>query len=746
MSGTVRSHRNDYFKFTEADAAFNISPTLISRPGEYQFNFLFTQEHSFGAAEQLAFPVAPDVIPHEIKQATLHFSGGDCSIVGRQIARSAGRSFIVFPLSKQCGGWDIPAGTQASVHIKDSSPGHISLAARSVSTNTTSSKIFLRATPNASQEPKGFASLEIIPEIEIDERIGPDLTRANLLAFMWGPPFTGSGIILGVVGLLSLYLGGALALLKSRTPVGLSIATFCLCIGLFGCWSLLTPPLHAPDEPDHFLTFFDKAPESSGKYPDVLAWANRMHFERIKFRPEEGFNGAHTLVALSEPWSSDIAPVDMQTRSTLTFQVWQLLVAKLSTISLPAGAWLYLLRIVNSLAVAITFAIACFVISSKRNTTGPVYPFIAFLMPLLAIPTLAFFLMHVSNYGFSIAGYVVCCASLFLLKESGCRKTGGELSCGILLGLGMAISILSSRSAFPMFALLFFVLLTRSFFEKIPSRNTSSFWIAFGLSFLITLQLSDAVFQNHIISIMDGILEKLGILQGKSSFELVEGLIGIVLLILLSIESSIQKARTTFKNGGYTSNNTRTVYFVISLIFTVVAVAAIGSPGKLANNQIAHPLQGLQYVWPVLIRFVDELFVLSVPDFYLTASFWGGFGWLDRRLPPLMIYLLKMVPLGALFAYGFHAIRHQEKQQIFLKVAIFFVAAVFLVGVSAYAVVPINLHGRYLIFPYMLLMLPVMSLMQSALAVRFQLPGLLIGSLLLMHTVLWCWLLNKYFF
>ncbi len=652
----------------------------------------------------------------------------------------------MFPLNKHCGQADIPAGTQASIYVKDLSPGHISLNARSASSLERSPRLFLKVAAKGDQVSRRLASFDLIPEIEIKERAGPDLTRAELLAFMWGPPFTGPGVMLAVAGLLSLYLVGALALLKSQSPAGLSAATLCVCIALFGCWSLLTPPLQAPDEPVHFLTFFEKAPESSGKYPDVLAWANRMHFERIKFRSEEGFNGANTLEPLSEPWANHIVPVDMQTRSTLTFQAWQLIANKLAPLNPSAGIWLYVLRIVNSLAVAFAFAIACFAISSNSDDTKPDRTFLSFFVPLLAIPTWAFFSMHVSNYGFSMAGYVVCCASLFLLKESNCKKAKAELSCGILLGLGMAISMLSSRSAFPIFALLFFVLLARSFFERKPIRNTASFWMAFGLSFLFAVRLSDTVFQNHINSSLDGALEKLGMRQGQSSFALVQSLIGLVLLTLLGIESFTQKVRATFKGRAPNSSDTKVVNIVIFLILAAVVVTAIASPGRLADNQIERPLRGFQYVWPVLVRFVDELFFLSIPDFYLTASFWGGFGWLDRRLPPLIIYLFKMVPLGALFAYGFHVIRNIEKQRAFLKIVIFFMAAIFLVGVSAYAVIPINLHGRYLIFPYMVLMLPVMSLAQTALSVRSHLPGLLMGGLLLMHTMLWCWLLSRYFF
>lgn len=582
---------------------------------------------------------------------------------------------------------------------------------------------------------------------------GPALSRAELLAFMWGPSFTGTAVLSGALLMLVLALAGAIGLLKTRAPVATAFASFTLCAGLAGGWSLLTPPLQAPDEADHFLGFFAMKDFEFAARPDVLAWANRMHFERIKFKRAEGFNGAHVAAPLSGQWAWHIAPVDVQSRSPLTYRVWHALAREFSNSGFSAGTWLLLLRIANALAVSAALSIAGLAIAATARLRGggtARAESIAFMAVLMLIPTFCFFSVHASNYGSLMAGLAIFFAGLHLGLQGTASRPQEEILIGLLVGGGIGISMLSTRSATPMVSLLAFLLVSRNLFEQVPLRRTAAFWLAAAVAILAALQLPDEHYRSRLVLGFGEIRSRMGAGGSAPSFLQLQGLLALLLLAFLACEALIQRMQARIDVHRLARRNLRAFIGASVAMLACILVAANISPGQLADNEIGAPLLGLDYVRPVIVRFLDQIFPVSTPDFFLSTSFWGGFGWLDRLLPAPIVFVLKTIPLAGLVACGIAAARSAATRPAFLKMSVFFLAALFLVGVNAYLTtrldVVINLQGRYLIIPYLLLLLPAMSFVRDAFWRHASLPGHAIAGLLLVHPVLWCWLLSAYLF
>ncbi len=581
----------------------------------------------------------------------------------------------------------------------------------------------------------------------------PSLSRAELLAFMWGAPFTAPGIISGAICLLFLALAGALGSLLLQRPLGAAASSFALCAGLAGGWSLLTPPLQAPDEIDHFLGFFEvKAFEATAR-PDVLAWANRMHFERIKFRRQEGFNGAHVVEPLSGQWGSHIAPVDVQARAPLTFRVWNALAGQFSQSGFAAGTWLLILRFANALALSAAFAIASLAIASvsKKQPAGEASgASAAFVATVLLIPTFCFFAAYASNYGSVTMGLVVFFAGLHMSVQGDARRALDEAAIGLLIGAGLAAAMVATRSTGSIAALLAFLLLSRNLFERLPLERSAAFWLATGVSFFAVMQLPDTHYQESMVLSIRDVFARVGVAGLAPSLTQAQGFLASLFVVLLLVEVAIQRSLSKFSPHRQIEWNQRAAYVLAAAIATCILVAANISPGPLANNEIKTPLLGLDYVRPVIIRFLDQVFPISAPDFFLSTSFWGGFGWLDRLLPGPLMFVLKMVPLAALITFGVAAIRGTGARTAWLKMSVYFFAAIFLVAVNAYLTTrleeTINIHGRYLIVAYLLFLLPAMGVMRNAFHDHASVRGAAIASLLVMHTGLWCWLLDGYLF
>ncbi len=582
---------------------------------------------------------------------------------------------------------------------------------------------------------------------------GPTLSRAELLAFMWGTPFTGTAVLAGTMLLLTVALAGAVALQWARTPACIALATFTLCAGLAGGWALLTPPLQAPDEADHFLGFFGMKDTGLTARPDVLAWANRMHFERLKFRRGEGFNGAHVAAPQSGPWAWHIAAVDVQSRSPLTYRVWRALAREFADSGFSAGIWLLVLRAANALALSAAISLAGFAVArfgqSRGNGAGQAAS-VAFTTVLLLIPTFCLLAVHASNYGSLLAGLVILFAGLHLGLQGPVSQPREEMLIGLLVGGGIGISMLSTRSATPVVSMLAFLLVARNLFEQVPLRRTAAFWLATAAAFFAALQLPDEHYRTRLVVGFGEIRGRMGAGESAPSFLQLEGLLALLLLALLAFEALIQRAQAKIGEHRLAKRNLRAFIAASATMSACLLVAANVSPGHLANNETRTPLLGFDYVRPVVVRFLDQVFPLSRPDFFLSTSFWGGFGWLDRLLPEPVVFVLKMIPLAGLVACAIPAARSAGERPAFLKMSVFFFAALFLVAVNAYLTtrldVVINVQGRYLIIPYLLLLLPAMSTVRDEFRRHAGLPAFAIAGLLLAHPILWCWLLGGYLF
>jgi len=95
-------------------------------------------------------------------------------------------------------------------------------------------------------------------------------------------------------------------------------------------------------------------------------------------------------------------------------------------------------------------------------------------------------------------------------------------------------------------------------------------------------------------------------------------------------------------------------------------------------------------------------FRLRDPDFLMSTSFWGGFGWLDAIPPGWFIVALTTLTACALIGLLLHLAKHRSASRIMWLVII---AAGWIITVPIYAVATwrysIDVHGRYLIGLYL---------------------------------------------
>ncbi len=272
-----------------------------------------------------------------------------------------------------------------------------------------------------------------------------------------------------------------------------ALAAGLLASGLSLVFAVIVPPFQAPDEPNHFLGFLALGHRSAER-AQADQWARVGHFNQLRFNGAERYRPVDARQPQETTWT-DASPSDFERRSSMTV-VWRTIAALTHDMSLPAA--FLTLRVVH--AGMFGFAFAVMVWAVVAGTTAG-FRHLVFI-PLLAVPTLPFFGMHVSNHAFLVSGYVLVAGGITLVFVGG-RKWFTAM----LLAAGTALALLAGRSSLPLLPLIAAAVVAEWRFSGTASRAVLSAAVvrvaaeAAMLILLVVLALSLFLDYPHVASV-----------------------------------------------------------------------------------------------------------------------------------------------------------------------------------------------------------------------------------------------------
>ncbi|MBA3638102.1 MAG: hypothetical protein H0W53_02255 [Acidobacteria bacterium] len=553
-----------------------------------------------------------------------------------------------------------------------------------------------------SAEPPG-ADVFVLAGRLVDEGAASDrYRRVDLLAYVWqvGPS---SSWIWAVVALGALAISIGFLGLWNPTPLtstsggaaGRGFSAFLLMIGLGVLYAVLTPPFQAPDEPHHFVAFAELVdrPELAVQADE---WTARGHASRLRFRPAEKFTpadvGNHDRVT-----ATPHAP-DSSVRGGAVHMLWRSVAPLLR--SVPAPRVFLWLRLLNVLVLAVLIGVSIALLIRYGQVPSP--HLLAF--PILFIPTLPFFGMHVSNHGPLIAVYVLLSAGLVLVVLN---RRSDPVS-GLLVGCGWAAAIALSRSAMPLAPMIAAVAGARLLFGPADRRmsSTAMFWTGLIVPLLFVLSTSGGAAYVAANTRMGGgtLPSWLQTLSGAATRSPWLLAFGIPLLVALELSLSRLRSRSGARLRSAVAGITR---------WSAVAAAAIVSLLMIGSLFIRYPVlatidpsnrpPALEYTGDALWAGLTML-RFGGPDYRSSVTFWGGFGWLETLPSDRFISLLTAGTGVALVALLLHVAKTSETRRAFFLAACL---SGFAATLAAYAFsltrveTAIDLAGRYVFGLYL---------------------------------------------
>ncbi len=557
----------------------------------------------------------------------------------------------------------------------------------------------------------------------VERPSGEAVSRAARLAHMWTLPWLhwGSALVAVLAAVLTA-IGGFLA--RRRAPW--AVGAWALAAGV--CFAVFTPPLQAPDEPDHVLSYLRLA-EREDLQDDAAALAQTSHFERIRFHRWERFEPRHMEAPFHTPWTEvsesgviEVADSLMESRSALTTWAWRGPLAVFTEFG-AAGAMLAL-RLTN----AALWAGACLLGACLLQRADRVHIFPLFLF---AAPSLAFFAIHISNYAHLTQAAVVGGCLQLALFARGRRWDAAGLGVGLLA----AMLLLTSKSAVALMAWPLCLALGRLWaasMEDLPEahgarfswrrqlRRSGLFWggAALGLTPLLLAVGSEQ------FATLGGRGEAVFVtLLGPDAAWLasawcVAGLLLGVLAACWLVEAAL--VRLAAGGLGRVGRASR----VVAVAATALLAAAQGTAllytgfqalSKTPNEAHLGGTPLVEFLTVALHGFLTML-TFREPDVLLSTTFWSGFGWHDALFAEPIVAVIAGTAGVGLFLTAWrtlraggpsdaasHAMRSMQSARLvagLLGATASGVAAAYAVFFMAEATGLPNVHGRYLIGVY----------------------------------------------
>jgi len=479
-----------------------------------------------------------------------------------------------------------------------------------------------------------------------------------------------------------------------------------------GLMAVLSPPLQAPDEPDHFMGYLIATGQKS-RINELKEFAKRSHFERIKFRKDQFFRAADVDQPYPLSWGKHVVAARIEARSSLGTWVWQKYSSVISKDS-GIGPTILQLRIFNGCLW--TFAWICFFIAASKFGRDIFKRQLNQVLYLLLIPVLPFFAMHISDFSLVVPIVVASVLCLGILPHS-----KSVIIPGVISGLIIQTSLLSNKAGASSL-LLFCPLAWHALFCRVGGTRTarenvvqflkqgSIFWI---IAALIAATPFISPHETHIRTISRELARFYGVFPQLKSFLTIEtylllgpiicgaALIGYFLLGGIGfsfIQFASQKVQHNSRELAKAFLTLSIGLIAISILYSLVA----SHLPQLQNIEIPNKPPFLEYERNILKVLLSSLRLTDL-DFYLQATFWGGFGWLESMPSPWFLGLQNSLFIMLLIKFVLYWRQSNPTYGAVIS-ATWAIISLLLVSLLAYILISrnFNIHGRYLIPVYLL--------------------------------------------
>lgn len=518
-----------------------------------------------------------------------------------------------------------------------------------------------------------------------------------------------------------------------------AIAAGLMAGGLSLLFAIVVPPFQAPDEPNHFLGFMSLGGRGAER-PQVDQWARIGHFNQLRFNGAERYRPVDAREPQDSTWT-DASPSDFERRSSTTV-AWRT-VGRL-TRGLPPQAAFLALRVTHALlfGLAMAAASALFVVGAQAGLRHRLF------IPLLLVPTLPFFGMHVSNHAFLASAYVLVAAGVVLAFLGGARAS----TSGLLLGAGMALGLVAGRSSLPLLPLVAAAALTRLLEAAGPSRDrfrrAALFWAGLSVSLVALHLLRVDLPQTRVNELVAGLSGPARLLRLLIDWPAAAGFV--VCCAGALAEWTMARPPEAWRGGRLDELARGAAVLAAAMLCVVLAGSVWMDYPHVATVDLLHRPPAGRYLQSVLETAATPR--LRDADLLMTTSFWGGFGWLDRLLPGWAIALYTaLTALGLIVLLSI--IARTRDTVLFVRGLLIFLGAIG--SLAAYAVGTLryspDIHGRYLLGLY----LAGLGLCGSPILIdRDTTPGsqraarrtsVLLGALLGMYGAVFWFVVGRYF-
>jgi hypothetical protein len=432
---------------------------------------------------------------------------------------------------------------------------------------------------------------------------------------------------------------------------------------------------------------------------------------------------------------------DVASRSPTTFWWWK--VTGSLTRGLTTPRTLLAVRLANALLFAVTMGVATLLFAAAAPATRS-----RLFLPLvlLIVPTLPFFATHLAEFALLTDTYILFAASLCVLLADGPMVH----RIGFPLGASIALALLSGRSAAPILPLFAAALAGRVVLRQRESspRSTAIFWAACGAGLSVFPLFASEAFSRGLWpgdtpqATAAWFRRAAGLLREHPSLLLASIPLGYALELLLQrlpAANASGWARATARAVGYALAAAVALSLLASLLFNFPT---------LATRETAIPPTVGAYVKQVLLVGLTSL-RLARPDLLLSASFWGGFGWIDAVLPAVMVTALTTIVATGLVLTGLSIARRRDIRH---TIWVLLLGAGATAALATYAVsnhfLGRNLHGRYLVGLYIAIVLasatvPMLYSERLKMSLRFFI--VITGAVIAIHAYALPFVLLRYF-
>lgn len=542
----------------------------------------------------------------------------------------------------------------------------------------------------------------VVRGVLVDTYPSNNARRIDLLAYVWQVAASPAWIWLAVAagGLLigaAAFSLSALAAADQTRGAGLphaATAAFCGCAALALMYAVLVPPFQAADEPNHFVTFAALVGRAN-LATDAAEWAELSHFERIQFHPDERF-GPMDRERRGAKWDDGIAQ-DIARGAGIAW-LWR--PASLLVSRLPAARVLLALRLINVLVFAATGVCYVVLVVYLTRTRAPEL----WMVPLFLVPTLPFFASYVSNYSLLVDAYIVLAAGIVVSSTRGPRGAAA----GPIVAAAWVLAALVSRSALPLAPAIGALFAARLVIADGPRPVASAaiFWGGVGIFSILGLAAADQTYLRRISDVGNQQLPSLAsavirsvidhpwlaLLPAAAAAALEVATVAAIRKIPRVAVERCQRAAVLLAGA------------VAIALAAALVMSFVRTPLSLAPVDPQHPPPVSEYARAATYAGLT-MFRFGRPDLLMSLTFWGGFGWLDTLLPDALVALLAGatgLAFVALFAWI------ARRGSVRLLVLVICLIAGYAASLAAYAAsvistTPADLHGRYLIGLYLLM-------------------------------------------